>query len=84
MKQIHDRMVIDPKNPEEMTCEETSAALKYPMFLKQKKNGTIKGRGCADGRSQRVSIDKSSVIAPNVATESMLLTSIIDALEKGM
>ena len=68
MKQIHDRMVIDPKNPEEMTREEKSAALKYMMFLKQKKNGTIKGRGCADGRSQRASIDKSSVSAPTVAT----------------
>ena len=82
MKQIHDRMVIDPKNPEEMTREEKSAALKYLMFLKQKKNGTMKGRGCADGRSQRASIDKSSVSAPTVATESVLLTSIIDALEK--
>ena len=37
MKQIHDRMVIDPKNPEEMTREEKCAALKYLMFLKQKK-----------------------------------------------
>ena len=74
MKQIHDRMAIDPKNPEEMTREEKSAALKYLMFLKQKENGTIKGRGCADGRSQRAYIDKSSGSSPTVGTEYVLLT----------
>ena len=52
LKQLHDRMVVDPKNPYDMTTQEKHAALQYLMFLKQKRCGKIKGRGCADGREK--------------------------------
>jgi len=32
-----------------MTTEERKKALRYLMFLKEKRNGTIKARGCSDG-----------------------------------
>ena len=40
-----------PKNASELSGsdKENKGALQYLMFLKQKRNGTIKGRGCADG-----------------------------------
>jgi hypothetical protein len=44
LKQLHVRNVIEPKNP---THAEKKAALQYLMFLKQKRTGEIKGRGCA-------------------------------------
>ena len=50
MQQFHDREVIIPKNPSQLTKEERHRALPYLMFLKDKRDSTIKGRGCADGR----------------------------------
>ena len=52
------------------------------MFLKQKRCGKIKGRGCADGRKQRLYMNRDQVSAPTVATESLLLTFLIDAMER--
>ena len=51
------------------------------MFLKRKRCGKVKGRGCADGRKQRAYIAKEEATAPMVSTEAVFLTAIIDALE---
>uniref|UniRef100_A0A7S2W0X4 Reverse transcriptase Ty1/copia-type domain-containing protein n=1 Tax=Eucampia antarctica TaxID=49252 RepID=A0A7S2W0X4_9STRA len=51
------------------------------MFLKKKRSGIIKGRGCADGRKQRLYLNKDDVSAPTVATEALLITCLVDALE---
>eukprot|EP00957_Ditylum_brightwellii_P115640 8820673-Ditylum_brightwellii.AAC.1 len=56
-------------------------ALRYLMFLKEKRSGEVKGRGCADGRKQRVYKTKEEAHAPTVSTEAMFLTAIIDAME---
>ena len=53
LKQLHKRMVIDPKNADKTTTSKKRAALQYLMFLKQKICRTVKGRGCADDRKQR-------------------------------
>ena len=50
LKQLHGRMVLDPKNAGGMITSKKKAALKYLMFLKLKRCGKIKGRGCADVR----------------------------------
>jgi len=52
------------------------------MFLKQKRDGSIKGRGCADGRKQRIWQTKADISSPTVSTEALFLTSVIDALEE--
>ena len=54
MKQFHDREVVRPLSPHEITDEVRKKALVYLMFLKAKFTGEIKARGCADGRPQRV------------------------------
>jgi hypothetical protein len=51
------------------------------MFLKEKRSGAIKGRGCADGRSQRDHMTKQETSSPTVATESLILSCVIDAIE---
>eukprot|EP00957_Ditylum_brightwellii_P144934 11039312-Ditylum_brightwellii.AAC.1 len=51
------------------------------MFLKEKRSGEIKCRGCADGRKQRLYKTKEETHAPTVLTEAMFLTAIFDALE---
>ena len=52
------------------------------MFLKQKRNGIVKGRGCADGRKQRDYMSKEEASSPTVAIESVMLSCVIDAKEE--
>jgi hypothetical protein len=51
------------------------------MFLKKKRSGRIKGRGCADGRKQRIHTKKEDASSPTVAIESVMLSCVIDAEE---
>jgi Reverse transcriptase (RNA-dependent DNA polymerase) len=51
------------------------------MFLKRKRCGKIKGRGCADGRKQRLYTAKEEASLPTVAIESIMLSCSIDAAE---
>jgi hypothetical protein len=81
LKQLHDRGVLEPQAPNSLSNEEKKASLQYLMFLKKKRNGTIKGRGCADGRRQRLYTNKEDASSATVAIESVLLTSVIDAHE---
>ena len=46
LQQIHDMQGFQPKHWYEMTKEERANALNYLMYLKEKRNGIIKGRGC--------------------------------------
>jgi hypothetical protein len=52
------------------------------MFLKLKREGTIKGRTVAGVNKQRDYISKEDSSSPTVATESVLLSYIIDAEEE--
>jgi hypothetical protein len=82
LQQLHDRDVLKPKHADALSHQERRGALQYLMFLKQKRSGKIKGRGCADGRKQREYLSKEEVSSPTVAIESVLLTCTIDALER--
>jgi hypothetical protein len=82
MTQLHDRKTIRPKCSRDLSLEEKRKALGYLIFIKQKRCGTIKGRGCADGRKQRVYKTKAETSSPTVRTESLLLSCVIDAREE--
>jgi hypothetical protein len=64
-----------------LTKQEKRDASQYLMYLKQKQNGIIKGRGCADGRKQQIYKTKEESSSPTVAIESLFLTAAIDARE---
>jgi len=49
------------------------------MKLKQKKDGSIKGRGCADGSKQHPLADDTS--SPTVSTKALFISCVIDAHE---
>jgi hypothetical protein len=51
------------------------------VFVKKKRSGVIKARKVAGGNKQRDFITKENASSPTVATESVLLTSMIDARE---
>ena len=54
------------------------------MHIKMKKSGRLKGRGVADGRSQRhePDYDKDNAASPTVSNEAVILTGVIDAAEQ--
>ena len=82
MKQFHERNVVRPLRKEEISDEVRKRALGYLMFLKEKRNGDIKGRGCADGRKQRLYKSKYETASPTAFIESIFITALIDAQEK--
>ena len=81
MQQLHDRKVMQPINQKDLTLAQKREALGYLMFLKKKRSGTVKGRGCADGRKQRAYITKEESTSPTISTEAMFLTEVVDAWE---
>lgn len=53
MLEPHELGVMDSV-PSTLGRRDRSDALLYLFFLKKKRDGSIEGRGCADGRKQRV------------------------------
>ena len=66
----------------DLTTKQKKATLKYLMFVKQRHCGKIKGRGCADGRKQRLYKSKEDTTSPTITTEALFLTCLTDAIEK--
>jgi len=82
LKQLEMRKTIEPVRPRDMTQSQKRQALRYLMYLKEKRCGKIKARGCADGRKQREYKTKDETSAPTVSTEALFLTAAIDAHER--
>ena len=81
MHQLHNRDVIEPKSANMLTNEDKKKVLHYLIFLKKKRCGRMKARGCADGRKRRIYKIEEEISAPTVAIESLFLSSVIDAKE---
>ena len=81
MKQLHFRDTFEPKHWKDLNEAQRKSILESHMFLKQKRDGKIKGRTVAGGNKQRDYISKEDASSPTVATEAVLLTWIVDAEE---
>ena len=81
MQQLHDRKVMQPINRKDLPPSQKREVLGYLMFLKKKRCGTMKGRGCFDGRKQQAYITKEESTSPTISTEAMFLTAVVDAWE---
>eukprot|EP00957_Ditylum_brightwellii_P201717 15326891-Ditylum_brightwellii.AAC.1 len=73
--------VMHPVDVKSLTRNQKISALRYLMFLKEKRSCEVKGRGCTDGRKQRVYKTKGKTHAPTVSTEAICITAIFDAME---
>jgi hypothetical protein len=82
LRQLDYRDVIKPVERKSLTREQKRRALNYLMYLKQKRCGRIKARGCADGRKQRLYKSKDETSSPMVCTEAVFLTAVINAQER--
>ena len=75
------RDAIDLLDPQDISQEIFHSALNYLMFLKRKRSGTVKARGCADGRPQREFITKLQSSSPIMHTHALFMVYVIDAIE---
>jgi len=81
LQQLHERGVIEPRDSDKLIQNEKASALEYLMFLKKKRCGKIKGRGCADGRKQHEHTNKEDAHSTTVAIEPLVLSCIVDVME---
>jgi hypothetical protein len=81
MNQLHLRKTFKPKHWRELSKAQRQTVMESHMFLKLKRDGKIKGRTFAGGNKQRNYISKENASSTTVATESVLLSCIIDAEE---
>ena len=81
LRQLVLMKVMSGVQSHELSTTQKRKALKYLMFLKEKRCGRIKGRGCADGRKQRLYKTKEETSSPTVSIEAILFSCMIDAME---
>ena len=82
MKQLHWRNTFKPVRWSELTPKQKETVLESHIFITKKRTGEIKGRTVAGGNKQRGYIEKEDASSPTVATESVILTSVVDAIEE--
>ena len=81
LQQLHNRTVLEPLDAGTLNRDQKKAALSYLMFIKKKRCGKIKARGCADGRKQRLYTKKEDASSPTASIEAVMITCAIDAKE---
>jgi hypothetical protein len=82
LSQLHFRDTFEPINPKDQTNEERKEVLESHLFLKEKRDATVKGRMVTGGNKQRGTIEKLDASSPTAALdESVLHTAIMDAHE---
>jgi hypothetical protein len=81
LMQLHLKDTFIPKDEGELTDAQKKGALESLMLLKEKRDGSIKGRACADGRKQHEGATKGNTTSPTISLEVVLITSTINAFE---
>jgi hypothetical protein len=79
--QLEELDVYEPVDPRTLSKAQRMSALRAINLIKEKRDGTLKGRTVADGRPQRSLYDKSETASPTVATDALMLSIMIDAHE---
>ena len=80
--QLEDLDVYEPLDPKHLSRVQKKAALRAINLIKEKRCGRLKGRTVADGRPQKGMYDKSETASPTVATDSLMVSIIVDAFER--
>ena len=81
-QQIDSKDVIIPRRFEDLTENDLKHTLRTITLVKEKRDGTVKGRMVADGRPQKHWYHGKSYYAPTVSTEGFMLSCAIDAKER--
>ena len=82
IKQLHNMETFFPRHRRLLTREERVRVLSSLIFLKEKRDGRIKGRTCVNGAPQREYIRTEEAVPSTVMTDSVFITSVIDAYKR--
>jgi hypothetical protein len=82
LSQLHFRDTFKPVNSKELKKQERRQVLESHLFLKVKRDTSVKDQMVAGGYKQRGTIDNQDASSPTAALESVLLTAINDAKEE--
>ena len=80
--QIHTKRTFRHLKAEGLTYREKYKALEYLMFLKEKRDGSVKGQSCTNVRKQRPGSSKEDATSPAVSLEAALITYIIGSYKE--
>jgi hypothetical protein len=72
LTQMHDMDVFGPVTRELLSKEERAKALTLLMFLKEKREESVKARMCTNGRKQRGDWAKQDTTLPTISTEVVI------------
>jgi hypothetical protein len=81
LTQMHDMSVFRPVMGELLSKEEQKKALALFMFLKEKRDTTVKAQMSADGQGQRGNWSKQDTTLPTILMELVFITVVVDAHE---
>ncbi len=80
-RQFDDLTVLGRLDPDSLSPEQKRKALRAINLIKEKRDGKLKGRTCADGSSQRGYVPREEALSPTLALESFLSLLLITAFE---
>ncbi len=81
LRQLKDLDVFKAVHASSLTEQQKREALREITMLKEKRNGILKSRTCADGRSQRGRYTKEQTASPTLSNDSAMLILITAAIE---
>jgi hypothetical protein len=81
LRQIHDKGVFEAVRYSDLTPKQKMKIIRSLMFVKRKRNGTVKARLVANGK-QQIRSKHDDLSSPTVSTEALFITAVIDAHEK--
>ena len=81
-EQLNDKDLFKACDGNKLTYYEKKSALNLITMVKEKRDGKIKGRACADGRKLRRYITEEEVSSPTIQLESLMITLLVDAHER--
>jgi Reverse transcriptase (RNA-dependent DNA polymerase) len=73
--------VLEPLDAFTLTEEQKLEALRAISVIKEKRDGTIKGRTCADGSTQQGKFTHAETGSPTLSSDALFLTILADAFE---
>ena len=82
LSSLNDMDTFFPVDTETLIKDQHVKVISSPMFSKEKCDGSIKGITCAIGTPQRAYIKKEDTASPTCVTESVFITSVVDAHER--
>jgi hypothetical protein len=82
LRQFNTYYVFEPLEANSLSDKEKNGTLSSLIFLKEKRNGTVKARACSNGSVQRDHVvAKEEASSPTAALESVFVTTAIDTKE---